>query len=221
MARNTNNKQRAIASCYSSCLVLSIALAVLLPMSAVADECNQEPEAPDVKVLEGTQVSAFQATGVIDASPQLCWKVIRDYNAYKRTMPYIESTYVVDRETDKVLYIYSRLDPGRGVSMRDYTIKILDESDLQKSIFKSSWTLANAKGPLPTYGVVRIEVNHGYWEFAPLCNGSRTRATYFIQTDPGGWLSYLPFAAEWGTRIAIPKTFQAIREAVKKPEYKE
>ncbi|HEU5217737.1 MAG TPA: SRPBCC family protein, partial [Gemmatimonadales bacterium] len=117
----------------------------------------------------GSEVKELKAVGMINAPAEAVWKVIRDYPKYRGRMPYTEAAEVVATEGGgKVTWFYSRIS-APFVSKRDYTLKIVDESDWRdgKGFFKSSWTIAADRGPPPQSGVVRLKVNDGFWLLEP------------------------------------------------------
>jgi len=59
-------------------------------------------------------------------------------------------------------------------------------------------------------GVVRINVNDGFWKLEP--SDGKTHATYYLYTDPGGAVP--KFVANFANRTAVPNVFKAIRKAV-------
>jgi len=157
----------------------------------------------------------MKATGTFDAPPEAVWKVLRDYEAYTKVMPYVEVSKIVGHEDgDKITYVYSVLALPL-IDKRDYTLKLTDESDWKdgKGYLKSSWTVANDKGPPGRKDIVRLSVNNGYWQLQPVDGGKKTYATYYIYTDPGGAVpKWMVNTANSG---AVPDVFKAIRKAVK------
>lgn len=168
----------------------------------------------------GSEVKEMKALGTIDAPPDAVWKVLRDYPKYKERMPYTEVASVVATEDGgKVTYFYSKIS-APFVSKRDYTLKIVDESDWKdgKGFLKSSWVIAADKGPPPTDGVVRLKINDGFWRLEPIDGGKRTQATYYLFTDPGG--SVPKFLVNQANSGAVPDVFRAIRKYSTQPSGK-
>lgn len=160
----------------------------------------------------GTEVKELKATGMIDAPPDAVWKVLRDYPKYKERMPYTEAAEVVaTEEGGKLTWFYSRI-AAPFVAKRDYTLKIVDESDWRdgKGFLKSSWTMAPDRGPAPQSGVVRLKTNDGFWLLEPRDGGKRTFTTYYLFTDPGG--SVPKFMVNMANGSAVPDVFRAIRK---------
>lgn len=168
----------------------------------------------------GTEVKELKAMGIIDAPPDAAWKVIRDYPKYKERMPYTEAAEVVATEDGgKVTYFYSRI-AAPFVAKRDYTLKILDESDWKdgQGFLKSSWVMATDKGPAPTNGVVRLKTNDGFWLLEPKEGGKKTQVTYYLFMDPGG--SIPKFLVNQANGGAVPDVFRAIRKYATQPASK-
>ncbi|MBI5545172.1 MAG: hypothetical protein HY901_14880 [Deltaproteobacteria bacterium] len=81
---------------------------------------------------------------------------------------------------------------------------------------KSRWTVCD-KGPEPKDGVIRVKVNDGTWLLEPIGDGTKTRATYYLFTDPGGSLP--TWIANKANSSAIPDIFVALRKYAKEPRY--
>ena len=161
-----------------------------------------------------SEIREMKAMGLVDATPQEIWKVVRDLEHYTTTMPYMEEGKVLSREADdKVIYFYSKLNTPL-VDRRDYIIRLVDESDWRdgKGFLKVSWTVVNDKDDLVPVkpDVVRIRVNSGHWLLEPREDGKKTFVTYYLYTAPGG--SIPNFVANKGNTIAMPKVFDAIRK---------
>lgn len=168
----------------------------------------------------GTEVKELKALGTIDAPPEAVWKVIRDYPNYKGRMPYTEAADVVATEDGgKVTWFYSRI-AAPFVAKRDYTLKIIDESDWKdgQGFLRSSWVIATDKGPAPMKDVVRLKINDGFWLLEPKDGGKKTQVTYYLFTDPGG--SIPKFLVNSANSGAVPDVFRAIRKHATQPASK-
>jgi hypothetical protein len=162
----------------------------------------------------GTEVKEVKAMATIEAPPDAVWRVIRDYARYPQTMPYMEKSQILaTEEGGKAMYVYFVL-AAPFVAKRDYTVRIVDESEWQggKGFFKSTWRIAPSKGPAVVPGVVRVPVNDGYWLLEPRDGGGRTLATYYLFTDPGG--SVPKFITNHANSSAVPDVFRALRRQV-------
>jgi len=157
-----------------------------------------------------TTVAEMKAIGIMDAAPIEIWKSLRDYDAYPKTMPYTDEAKVVSTEGGgKVIILYSVVN-APVVDRRDYCIRILDESD-GKGMMMESWKASDACGP-DKEGLVRVKVNDGYWKLEPRDNGTRTFATYYVFTDPGGAIP--KWLANKANSTAVPNVFAAIRKVI-------
>lgn len=197
---------------------------VLIPLLLLgADEPRWKLAAEDdgIKVYgrerEGSEVREMRAIGLIDASPQEVWKVLRDLDAYTKTMPYTEEAKVLKKsEGDKEILFYSCLNTPL-VSRRDYIIKLVDESDWKdgKGFLKVTWSAVNDQDSLKPVkdDIVRVRINDGYWLLEPREDGKKTFATYYVYTSPGG--SIPNWIANKANGIAVPKVFESIKKAVK------
>lgn len=195
----------------------------LVPLLLLGAEPRWELAAdPDgVKVYRrdkpGSEVKEMKAMGLIDATPDEVWKVVRDYENYPKQMPYTVEAKVLSRsEGDKEVLFYSLLNTPL-VSARDYMILLKDESDWKegKGFLKVSWSAVgpdkDTLAPLKPE-VVRVRINDGYWLLEPREDGKKTFATYYVYTSPGG--SIPTFIANKGNDIAVPKVFESIRKTV-------
>ncbi len=160
----------------------------------------------------GSRLPELKAIGLIDAPPAEVWKTISDYANYKKNMPYTEESKVLSTEQDgKVTLFYSVIN-APFVSRRDYIIRLVDESD-GSGTYKVSWTPVK-EGPPPKDGVVRVLINDGYWLLEPRDNGTKTFATYYLHTDPGG--SIPRWIANKANDTAVPNVFRSVRKVVSK-----
>lgn len=198
----------------------SLVLIPLLLLSADEPRWKLAAEDDGIKVYgrerEGSEVREMRAIGLIDATPQEVWKVLRDLEAYTRTMPYTEEAKVLKKsEGDKETLFYSCLNTPL-VSRRDYIIKLVDESDWKegKGFLKVTWTAINDQDALKPVkeDIVRVRVNDGYWLLEPREDGKKTFATYYVYTSPGG--SIPNWIANKANGIAVPKVFASIKKAV-------
>lgn len=169
----------------------------------------------------GTAIKEVRAIGVIEAPPHACMNVVLDMEHFKDFMPYTKESLVVAREGSKVQYSYQYLSLPL-ISDRDYTLKVVDATPeaapgQAPAYYKKTWTQANARGPKPRDGVQRLEINDGYWRFDPIDGGARTRATYYVFTDPGGMIP--SWVANQANTQAIPNLFKALRTQSQKPQY--
>lgn len=170
---------------------------------------------------EGSSVKEVKATAVFDAAPKAVWAVINDLDNYKDFMPYTAEAKVLERSPDgKEVVSYQHLT-APIVSERDYLIKLRNEStttdDGKTGYYKVVW---NALPPekdsmMPEKkDVVRVRVNDGYWQLEGNADASKTFATYYVYTAPGG--SIPTFVINIANTEAVPKVFESIRKRLKK-----
>ncbi len=164
---------------------------------------------------QGASINEMKAIGLIEAPPKAVWNAVRDYANYDKNMPYCEDSKVLGTEQDgKITYFYSVVN-APIVSRRDYVIKLVDESDWQdgKGYLLVTWSTVD-RGVPEKEGRVRIKINDGFWKLEPRENGTKTFATYYVYTDPGGSLPrWIVNKANSG---AVPDVFRAIRKTVSK-----
>ena len=208
----------------------TLLLAALLSLSARADEPKWEKkefecQRPEkgcriptccqygfgvwTREKEGSDIKEVRAVGEVDAPPEKVFSVISDYEHQKGNMPYVEDQKVFSRTDDAVVFWTVADFPM--VSRRDWVLKSKLEKNLPGGVYRASWepvTIPDA--PPPKEGVVRLKVNTGSWTLEPLDGGKRTKATYYLFTDPGG--SIPSFLANKANTTALPDLIAAVRK---------
>lgn len=168
------------------------------------------------RLRPGSPLKEFKAIGAIDAPNSAVCAVIDDFQNYPKFMPYTTECQVIRRDGDSIVG-YQRLSP-KICADRDYTLRVWKKSwpTADGLVFMSHWSPANELGPPEKKGVVRVKICEGKWLLEPDGN-TRTRATYFIYTDTGGFIP--SFIANRVSLTGITKLFAAIRKQVKDPKY--
>jgi hypothetical protein len=158
---------------------------------------------PESRILE------FRATCVIDVPPSIVFRTAMRRDTYRHTSKYVEDFQIIRSDESNVFYIYQRI----AIPLfrdRDYTLRYEEMQDSLHGHFSLVWTIANDMGPPPKEHVVRIEVSRGAFEMIPVKEGTKTRLTCTICTDPGGnipgWLVNI------GNRSTMPDLLRAIRD---------
>ena len=152
----------------------------------------------------GSDVREVKAIGEIDAPPERVYDVITDFEHYADFMPYVEDAKVV-RRTDELCVSWAVMNAPL-VSRRDWVVAVKLDPTTKAG---TSWTVSS-EGPAPSDRAVRLRVNDGSWKLEPLDGGKRTRATYYLYTDPGG--SIPTWIANKANSMALPDLFEAIRK---------
>ncbi len=216
---------------YAASMMRRVLLVVLglTSLSAFAQKENKWEEAATADI-DGHKLTVYarekagdvkevRGVGVFDAPSWVVKNVIDDVVNYKNFMPYTKESLVLSQH-DGYIVTYQRLSTPI-VEDRDYTLKIFDESreDVNgKIVWKNRWSEANKLGPKPKDGVTRVGVNEGYWLLEDDASGKRTKATYYVYTNPGGAIP--TFVINMANAQAVPELYRAVAKAVKKPEYK-
>jgi len=158
----------------------------------------------------------FKAVGSIDAPSYAVHAVIDDFENYPKFMPYTSECRLIKREGDSVIG-YQRLSP-KICEDRDYTLRVSKKSwpGPKGLTYLSQWQTANELGPVEQKGVIRLKVCNGTWLLEP-DEAAKTRATYSIYSDTGGFIP--AFIANHASLTAIKKLYAAIRKQVKEPKY--
>ena len=164
----------------------------------------------------GSSLKEFKAVGPIDAPTHAVCAVIDDFQNYPKFMPSVTECQLIRRDGDSIVG-YQRLSP-KVCADRDYTLRVWKESWRAPNglVFMSHWSPANELGPPEKKDVVRVKLCEGKWLLEP--EGiTKTRATYSIYTDTGGFIP--SFLANHVSLTGIKRLFAAIRKQVKDPKY--
>jgi hypothetical protein len=168
------------------------------------------------RLRPGSPLKEFKAVGQIDAPTYAVSAVIDDFQNYPKFMPYMTECRLIERDGDSIVG-YQRLSP-KVCADRDYTLRVWKKSwpIADGFVFTSHWSPANELGPPEKKGVVRVKTCEGKWLLEP--DGAiKTRATYSIYTDTGGFIP--SFIANRISLTGITKLFAAVRKQVKDPRY--
>jgi hypothetical protein len=157
-----------------------------------------------------------KAVGEIAASTNVVHAVLDDVESYTAFMPYTVECRVLQRDENSILG-YQRISPPLA-SDRDYTVRVRTTSRKVEggTQYFSHWETDNAAGPPEKRGVVRVTLCEGSWLLEPI-GPDRTRATYTVYTDSGGFIP--KFIKETGSQVGIRKLFAAVRKQVTDPKY--
>jgi hypothetical protein len=168
------------------------------------------------RLRPGSPLKEFKAVGPIDAPTHAVCAVIDDFQNYPKFMPYTTECRLIRRDVDSIVG-YQRLSP-KVCADRDYTLRVWKKSwpTADGLVCTSHWSPANELGPPEKKGVVRVKICEGKWLLEP--DGAiKTRATYFIYTDTGGFIP--SFIANRVSLTGITKLFAAVRKQAKDPRY--
>jgi polyketide cyclase/dehydrase/lipid transport protein len=198
-------------------LARAAALAGLLATSATPVSA-QEPVVTTAPVA-GTSIRVVRASADVAAAPETVLAVIDDVASYRSTMPYVAESRVVERTPTSVVS-YQRLRfPVPMLDDRDYVIRItahLEAGTGDAVVHRRIWRLEPTADVPERPGVVRVRVNEGSW-IVTAKRADLSHVSYCLYTDPGGGV--WKWVANQANVQAIPRLFQALREAVKLPRY--
>lgn len=203
-------------------LLIALLCAAALPALAKEAAWDEVAKRDGVTIYNrsraGSDIKEIRAVGVIDAPHWVVKNVVDDVGRYKEFMPHTKESKVLRREGG-ALITYQQID-APVVSNRDYTLRQQDQSRRLpdgRIAYKKAWSLANHLGPPPQDGVVRVEVNEGYWLLEDV-DGKKTAATYYLHTNPGGSLP--GFVVNAANTRAIPDLFKAIEKQAHDARYR-
>jgi ribosome-associated toxin RatA of RatAB toxin-antitoxin module len=173
--------------------------------------------------------------GSLAARPKDCFSVITDYESFPDFMPFVQYTKLLDSKkidgNTTISHVFFFLNPPM-IANRFYTIALVDEMDPDgiNGAFRSKWTLE--KGPFrktPDDPQIKGHVkwgfktpieaifNDGYWLFEPLEDGSKTKVSYSVWTNPGGLIPAT--IADKANAIALPKIWAAFKKRLAEKKF--
>lgn len=165
---------------------------------------------PDFAALEKGEVlyaekkissdTAFaQTMGLINASPEACYKAVRDYNRYTKTMPFtVESKIVRQFPLEASASPADAVDFFTRVSVvgfeTRYLIRIGHIEEAASHRYKTFWTLVNNPGQVPCVDSEKracendLATNLGSHLFEPYKgNPNKTLHTYTLKLEGKSW----------------------------------
>jgi hypothetical protein len=150
------------------------------------------------------KIVRIAAEGVIPAPVAEVREMLVDYRRQEGKVDRVSSSRVL-RQGPGWLLVYQRLKLP-VVSDRDFTLRVTwgGASDLQRVIFDA----ANALGPPPVRGVVRVTEHSGSWQLKAVEGGRSTWARFQTRIDLGGSLPH--WLARSGAGKELPTLFTNI-----------
>lgn len=154
-------------------------------------ETAWERNGSKVEVRKNTETGIVQtrASTVVPCPTDQLWELLVTPESYMKLMPKTrESRYLDEKPKQKQVHCYQRVSGG-PVSDRDYTLLVkwtVGESKLGKKYVRE-WSVDNEKGPPPSKGAVRVEVNNGSWTLTPVA-GKKTAFEQITYVELGGSL---------------------------------
>jgi hypothetical protein len=152
----------------------------------------------------------MQATGEMNAPPKAVFDVVTDFADYPKFMPYTKEARVLYWVDPNVFVEYTRVT-APFVSDRDSInqITMTRGTAVNGGVYRSEWVTRPDELPARD-GVVRVRLNSGSWVLQPIDGGRRTRVTYTLLTNPGG---YIPkWLANQSNQQFIPDLFKAVEQ---------
>ncbi len=144
------------------------------------------------------------AEGNIAASPERVGRVLVDYPSHRRWQKHLKENRVLGRG-DGFLDVYQRLDLP-VLDDRDFTLHVTWGTE--GAIPWMRFAAANALGPPPVSGVVRVNQHEGGWRLEPIDGGKATHAVYRFYLDLAG--SFPSWMGKGQAASDIPELFANI-----------
>jgi len=193
----TNNR-------YVSLGITIVALAV--PVSVLAWEEHGEDEGVTVhtRPVEGSDVPAVRATGVIDAETETVWEYITGPEVRVKGL---RQKVVLGKCNSSCEYIYMRLGHPL-ITDRHYVVKVDTHTEPRGEAiqYTRKWAHTDARALLDNDAMTVSKIR-GSWKLEPIDGGSKTRLIYTNHIDMGGNLTGYFFR-----RGFISKAYELIQE---------
>jgi ribosome-associated toxin RatA of RatAB toxin-antitoxin module len=170
---------------------------------------NREPPSSGIREV--------LAKAIIDHPPERLFAVISDYERYADFMPYVKRSETL-RQQDGIRWVFQHLAFPFPISDRHYTIEVSDlASRPQDGFYCIEWTLDNGQTGKREAPGITPAFNDGLWILRQLEEGKKTDVSYFLHTDPGGWLP--AWMINMANRQALPAVIQAVQQRAGHRDY--
>lgn len=212
-ARQIGSNMRRIGTLLAFCVIASpVRPALALEAHKPGPDWQQARNDKQMAIFfrDDAKLKAREINAIteMNAAPATIFHVVTDFDSYAKFMPYTKEVRVLERPAGNQAIIQTLVTPPIG-AWRDSvsTITMTPGTPENGGVYRSEW-LAKPNGAPLRKGIVRVQLNKGYWNLEPIDGGRRTRATYSILTNPGGnmpqWL------INQGNNIGIPQLFDAV-----------
>lgn len=154
-----------------------------------------------------SKLREVRAVGEVDAPPDVVFGVVTDFEHGAEFMPHLEASTIVWRVGDDVLN-WAMVDFPIA-KRRDWVVRFHLEHPGADGTWRARWqTVRDGSGPPPSSRAIRVPQNDGAWTIEPLDGGRRSRATYQVVVDIGGWIP--TWIANREQVKAVPDLFEAV-----------
>lgn len=165
-------------------------LALVLPMQQAG--WSEAHRSEDLVVWTrhrvGTEVNEMRAVGVVDASAEVLWALVRDVERHTELLPDTTVSEVLRTEGD-VAFVRQRSEPA-VLDPREYVIAVRERSETLKDgrvRHTLSWKATPRFAGALAKDAVHLDVNEGAWTVEALKDG-RARVTFQLLLDPAGFV---------------------------------
>jgi ribosome-associated toxin RatA of RatAB toxin-antitoxin module len=133
--------------------------------------------------VAGSAIRAVRGRGRSPLPPAAILATIWNQREYPRFVPYLKRLDVLAETPDELL-VYEQVAMPLVAADRDYTIRLRRTTSPDGRI-EVAFASAAADGPPEDDSHVRVRTISGSWVIEPDPGGG-SRATYTVQSDPGG-----------------------------------
>lgn len=202
------------------------------------DEVNSKLAAGEIIVstqeVPGKSLISAEMLGVIDAPPEIVWRVINDVNNFKNFMPRMRNSMAVApekiplilqkrptqaAEVEKLLGPIPADPASYAVPGGSYTAYLYCDLDFPWPCNNRWYIIKGLKDETAaaqhryhsSWSLVigNLKENSGEWLLEPF-GPNKTKATYRVSTDPGGAIP--KFIVKQATCSTMPQIIQAVRK---------
>jgi hypothetical protein len=164
-----------------------------------------------------SRVREVVAKSVIDGPPWRAFAAVSDYDRYADFMPYVKQSETIRKEAG-ARWVFQHLVFFFPISDRSYTIKLSDvKSRPRDKFYCVEWSLADDSAANRDMPGIVPSVNDGLWILRPLEQGTKTDVTYFLHSDPGGWLP--AGIIDRVNSMALPAVIRAVQKRMMHTDY--
>ena len=190
-------------------LVLLLSTALAAPTAALTRVTDRHGVL--VYRVDGQQAASaidVQADGIIAAAPERVLAALLDYASAPRWVEHVGESRVLSSGAGSLL-VYQHLTLP-VIADRDFTLRVTSGHD--GATLWTRFETANAEGPAPRPGIVRVTLHEGGWTLEPIRTSDgapATRARYQFRLDLAGSLPR--WMARKNAGKTVPELYEALR----------
>ena len=134
--------------------------------------------------VEGAKFKEYKTNAEFQTSPEACVELLLDVDNYVNWMSHIKESYLVEKTSEEVFYVYTEVKVPWPFDNRDDVTRSIIKHDSITGVYSIEIYLEPEYLP-EKKGIVRMYVGGGSWTFTPLENG-KTEVFHQFMGDPAG-----------------------------------